>query len=154
MDYTAKLFKEREKMDFSDTLDYTPIAIPTGCKVPETSKMTIARIMLQSGVISHDDFHKMIGVEYDGEFGTEGATPETFGDFEQWEDEFKQSEFARYEANATEYDSYNNNDVRLDASNNVPEKVPAGVSVESAQVSSSNNTTQELQTPTDVTEKK
>lgn len=100
-DFTAKILEARANVKTSDQLDYTPLFIPTGFKVPETSQQTMARLMLSAGMISHDDYLNMIGVVFDGDF--EGDT-EQFRDFEDWEDDFKQSQFAEYEHDS-EYDN-------------------------------------------------
>lgn len=120
-DYSAAIEAERIKSNSYDNLDYTPLFIPTDCELPETSQQAISRILLQSGVISHDDYEKMIGVTYDGDFNTES---ETF-DFEDWEDDFKQSAFARYEDDL----EANYEQARLDTEPRVPEKVPDGGSI-------------------------
>ena len=122
-DYSAAIEAERVKSNTCDTLDYTPLFVPTDCELPETSHQAIAKIMLSSGVISQDDYNKMIGVTYDGDFNTES---ETF-DFEDWEDDFKQSAFARYEDDF----EINNEQARLDPEPRVPEKVPDGNSLSS-----------------------
>lgn len=96
-DFTAKILEARVNVKTCDKLDYTPMFVPTGCKVPETTKQTMARMMLASGMISYDDYLNMIGVTFDGDF--EGDT-EQFTDFEDWEDDFKQSQFAEYEHNS------------------------------------------------------
>lgn len=100
-DFTAKILEARASVKTCDDLDYTPLFIPTGFQVPETSQQTMARLMLNSGMISLDDYHNMIGVTFDGDFtrDTEG-----FRDFEAWEDDFKQSQFAEYEYDS-EYDN-------------------------------------------------
>lgn len=120
-DYSAAIEAERVKANTCDNLDYTPLFVPTDCELPETSHQAIAKIMLSSGVISQDDYDKMIGVTYDGEFNAES---ETF-DFDDWEDDFKQSAFARYEDDI----EINNEQTRLDTEPRVPEKVPSGGSV-------------------------
>lgn len=120
-DYSAAIEADRVKANTSDNLDYTPLFVPTDCELPETSHQAIARIMLSSGVISRDDYEKMIGVTYDGEFNAES---ETF-DFEDWEDDFKQSAFARYEDNL----EANYEQARLDTEHRVPEKFPDGDSL-------------------------
>lgn len=120
-DYSASIEAERIKSNSYDNLDYTPLFIPTDCELPETSHQAIAKIMLSSGVISQDDYNKMIGVTYDGEFNGEN---ETF-DFEDWEDDFKQSAFARYEDDIeTSFEQ-----TRLDPEPRVSEKIPDGGSI-------------------------
>ena len=96
-DYTARILDKRAKQTSFDSLDYTPIAIPAGAVLPETTQQTMARMMLSSGMISLDDYHKMIGVVYDGDFAAE---QETFGDDEEFgsfRERLKQSSFAEYE---------------------------------------------------------
>lgn len=100
-DFTAKILEARANVKTCDNLDYTPLFVPTGFQVPETSQQTMARLMLNSGMISLDDYHNMIGVTFDGDYtrDTEG-----FRDFEAWEDDFKQSAFAEYEDDS-QYDN-------------------------------------------------
>lgn len=94
-DYTARILESRIKQTSFDDLDYTPLSIPTGAVLPETSQQTMARMMLSSGMISLDDYQKMIGVVFDGEYDNER---ETFGDFgENESDYFEQSSLAQYE---------------------------------------------------------
>ena len=120
-DHTAAIEAERVKTNTCDNLDYTPLFVPTDCELPETSQQAIAKIMLSSGVISQDDFNKMIGVTYDGDFN---ETNENF-EFEDWEDDFKQSAFARYEDNIeTSFEQ-----ARMDPEPRVSEKIPDGVSL-------------------------
>lgn len=117
-DFTAKLLEARANVKTCDNLDYKPLFVPTGFQVPETSQQTMARLMLNSGMISLDDYHNMIGVRYDGDF--EGDT-EQFRDFEDWEDDFKQSVFAEYE-----HDSEHDNVSGLAPASAHSEDVPAG----------------------------
>lgn len=42
-----------------------PLVVPSGCVVPETANQTMARLMLNSGIINQDDYNKMLGVRYD-----------------------------------------------------------------------------------------
>lgn len=42
-----------------------PLVVPSGCVVPETANQTMARLMLNSGLINQDDYNKMLGVRYD-----------------------------------------------------------------------------------------
>lgn len=122
MDYTHKILKEREKLTSFDDLDYTPLAIPSGYTAPETTQMTMARIMLTSGIISQDDYYNMIGVRFDGDFNNDS---ESFMDFETRNDEYIQSAFAEYEDNS---DAYNNE--RMESTSKASGNVPSGVSVQ------------------------
>ncbi len=100
-DFTAKILEARANVKTCDDLDLTPLFVPTGFQVPETSQHTMARLMLNSGMISLDDYHNMIGVCYDGDYSRD---TERFRDFEDWEDDFKQSAFAEYEDDS-QYDN-------------------------------------------------
>lgn len=100
-DFTVKILEARANVKTCDNLDSTPLFVPTGFQVPETSQQTMARLMLNSGMISLDDYHNMIGVCYDGDFTRD---TEQFRDFEDWEDDFKLSQFAEYEDDR-EYDN-------------------------------------------------
>lgn len=42
-----------------------PLVVPSGCVVPETANQTMARLMLNSGLITQDDYNKMLGVRFD-----------------------------------------------------------------------------------------
>lgn len=96
-DYTARILDERSKKASFDELDYTPIAIPAGSVLPETTQQTMARLMLNSGLISRDDFHKMIGVTFDGDFGVEQEDFSDDSGFSGFSERFQQSPFAQYE---------------------------------------------------------
>lgn len=100
-DFTAKILEARADVKTCDNLDLTPLFVPTGFQVPETSQQTMARLMLNSGMISLDDYHNMIGVCFDGDYTRD---TEQFRDFEDWEDDFKLSQFAEYEDDS-EYDN-------------------------------------------------
>ncbi|QIR82361.1 hypothetical protein [Chicken microvirus mg7_19] len=63
--FSEKVLANKVKAGWTETLDTTPLFVPTGMQRPETSKQTMARLMLESGVISRDDYDKMLGVEFD-----------------------------------------------------------------------------------------
>lgn len=144
-DYSAAVEAERVKANTCDNLDYAPLFVPTDCELPETSHQAIARIMLSSGVISRDDYEKMIGVTYDGEFNSES---EDF-DFDEWEDDFKQSAFAQYEDNLEAYSEQ----TRLEPESRVPEKVSDGVSLGSETGSTISDSTELKSNESGATEK-
>ena len=144
-DYSAAIEADRVKSNTCDNLDYTPLFIPTDCELPETSHQAIARIMLSSGVISRDDYEKMIGVTYDGEFNAES---EDF-DFGEWEDDFKQSAFAQYEDDI----GFNNEQTRLEPKPSVSENVSDGVSLGSETGSTISNTNESKSNESGATEK-
>ena len=120
-DFTAKILEARANVKTCDQLDYTPMFVPTGFQVPETSQQTMARLMLNSGMISYDDFLNMIGVAFDGDYSTDS---EQFTDFEDWEDDFKQSQFAEYE-----HDSEHDNSSGLAPSGSHSEALSAGSAI-------------------------
>lgn len=122
-DFTAKILEARANVKTCDDLDLTPLFVPTGFQVPETSQQTMARLMLNSGMISLDDYHNMIGVCFDGDFTRD---TEQFRDFEDWEDDFKQSQFAEYE-----YDSEYDNSAGLAPSDTGSKDVSTGSALRS-----------------------
>lgn len=71
-----------------------PLVLPLGAVTPETASQTMARLMLNSGVITRDDYEKMLGVRYDIE-NDEGVIFED--DAYDFEDDFKLSEWSEYE---------------------------------------------------------
>ena len=86
------------------------MVIPVGATTPETASQTMARLMLASGVISRDDYEKMLGVRYDIE-NDEGVVYED--EAYDYEDDFKLSEWSEYEREDTDVDnSHINIDVR------------------------------------------
>lgn len=73
--------------------------VPSGMIVPETAKNTMARQLYQAGIITKDDYEKMLGVVYDSDAQD---FKEDFSDeaFSTYDDEFKLSELSEY------YDDY------------------------------------------------
>lgn len=67
--------------------------VPVDCQIPETPKTIMARTMLQSGLITKDEYEKMLGVSFD----ISDEREEDFDNFEDWEDDFKLSSFSEYE---------------------------------------------------------
>lgn len=67
--------------------------VPVDCQIPETPKSIMARTMLQSGLITRDDYEKMLGVTFD----ISSEKDEDFDNFDDWEDDFKLSQFSEYE---------------------------------------------------------
>lgn len=70
--------------------------VPVGCELPRTAKDSMARQLLQAGIITQDDYDKMLGVTYD--VNVKDHTEEDFSDeaFSAFT-EFKQSSLAEYE---------------------------------------------------------
>lgn len=68
--------------------------IPVDCQVPETSKEIMARTMLASGLITKDEYEKMLGVAYDVD--VQKDSDEDYFDDETFDD-FVMSPFAGYE---------------------------------------------------------
>lgn len=66
--------------------------VPVDCQVPMTAKNAMAKQLYEAGIISFDDYEKMLGVVYDG-LSEEDFSDEAFQPFT----EFEQSEFASYE---------------------------------------------------------
>lgn len=86
--------------------------VPVDCQIPETPKSIMARTMLQSGLITKDDYEKMLGVTFD----ISSEKDEDFDNFEDWEDDFKLSQFSEYEEELS-----------------VQEEIPTGATEEVAQ---------------------
>lgn len=93
MSRISKIIKEKRsgKQHFSSP----PLVVPVGAVVPETANQTMARLMLTSGVISRDDYEKMLGVRYDID-NDEGVKfdDEDYGDYK---DDYELSVWAEYE---------------------------------------------------------
>jgi len=72
--------------------------VPSGMIVPETAKNSMARQLYQAGIITKDDYEKMLGVSYD----IDDVKLERFDDetFSAYEEEFKLSQLSEY------YDDY------------------------------------------------
>lgn len=86
-----------------------PLNIPVGAVAPETASQAMARLMLTSGVISRDDYEKMLGVRYDID-NDEGVVYED--DAYDYEDDFRLSEWSEYEReNVVNFDSSVNNNI-------------------------------------------
>lgn len=111
--------------------------IPVGATTPETANQTMARLMLTSGVISRDDYEKMLGVRYDID-NDEGVTFED--DAYDYEDDFKLSEWSEYEregidsgdspVNAGSHILGTTEDIGLSEPNNEVKEKDSGVSVD------------------------
>lgn len=108
MSRISKIIKE--KRNVGQHFSSPPLVIPVGATTPETANQTMARLMLASGVISRDDYEKMLGVRYDID-NDEGVIYED--DAYDYEDDFKLSEWSEYEREDTDVDNSNINiDVR------------------------------------------
>lgn len=68
-----------------ESLDYTPIAIPAGCTLPETMEQRIAKIMYSSGAIDRVSYENTLGIKYD----------ETIDD-DEYDEDFPLSQHAEY----------------------------------------------------------
>lgn len=100
----------KEKRNGGQHFSSPPLIIPVGATTPETANQTMARLMLASGVISRDDYEKMLGVRYDID-NDEGVVYED--DAYDYEDDFKLSEWSEYEREVIDVgDSHINNGVR------------------------------------------
>lgn len=70
--------------------------IPVDCQVPETSKEIMARTMLASGLITKDEYEKMLGVAYDVD--VQKDSDEDYFDDDSYQEEFVINNiFAGYE---------------------------------------------------------
>ena len=92
MSRISKIIKE--KRNGGQHFSSSPLVVPVGAVVPETANQTMARLMLNSGVISRDDYEKMLGVRYDID-NDDGVIYED--EAYDYEDDFKLSEWSEYE---------------------------------------------------------
>lgn len=99
MSRISKIIKE--KRNGGQHFSSPPLVVPVGAVVPETANQTMARLMLTSGVISRDDYEKMLGVRYDID-NDEGVVYED--DAYDYEDDFKLSEWSEYEREGIDSD--------------------------------------------------
>lgn len=76
--------------------------VPSGMIVPETAKNSMARQLYQAGIITKDDYEKMLGVVYD----IDDVSQERFDDetFSALHEEFELSKLSEY------YDDYGDED--------------------------------------------
>lgn len=76
--------------------------VPSGMIVPETAKNSMARQLYQAGIITKDDYEKMLGVVYD----IDDVTQERFDDetFSALHEEFELSKLSEY------YDDYDDDE--------------------------------------------
>lgn len=85
----------KDKRNGGQRFSSPPLVIPVGATTPETANQTMARLMLTSGVISHDDYEKMLGVRYDID-NDEGVKFDD-EDYEDYKDDYELSLWAEYE---------------------------------------------------------
>ena len=100
MSRISKIIKEKRngKQHFSSP----PLVIPVGASAPETANQTMARLMLTSGVISRDDYEKMLGVRYDID-NDEGVKFDDEG-YEDYKDDYELSIWSEYEREVIDVD--------------------------------------------------
>lgn len=85
----------KEKRNGRQHFSSPPLAVPVGSVVPETANQTMARLMLTSGVISRDDYEKMLGVRYDID-NDEGVKFDD-EDYGNYKDDYELSIWSEYE---------------------------------------------------------
>lgn len=93
MSRMSKIIESKRKL--KQEFKSPPLALPVGMDRPETANQTMARLMLNSGVISRDDYDKMLGVIYDYS-DDEIVDNEQFGVYDVMDD-YKLSSFSQYE---------------------------------------------------------
>lgn len=93
MSRISKIIKE--KRDAGQHFSSPPLVVPVGATTPETANQTMARLMLSSGVISRDDYERMLGVRYDID-NDEGVKFDD-EDYEDYKDDYELSRWAEYE---------------------------------------------------------
>lgn len=133
LEYSLRMI-EKAKDISKEVLDYTPLVIPLSDKVPETTQTAISRILLQSGQISLDQYHKMHGVVY--EYDDDGDDDDFYDDFEDEFEIFKQTRASYDEVldvSPSDSDSKletNTNVVSSESSTGGSSTAPAGAVVE------------------------
>ena len=85
----------KEKRNGRQHFSSPPLVVPVGAVVPETANQTMARLMLASGVISRDDYEKMLGVRYDID-NDEGVKFDD-EDYVDYKDDYELSIWSEYE---------------------------------------------------------
>ena len=143
MSRISKIIKEKRngRQHFSSS----PLVIPVGAVVPETANQTMARLMLTSGVISRDDYEKMLGVRYDID-NDEGVNyGKDFEDYEDYEDDFKLSVWAEYERSITDDFDSSVGDVVSDAERSADIGLSASDIKEKDTVASANGKEKEIE---------
>ena len=100
MSRISKIIKEKRngKQHFSSP----PLVIPVGASAPETANQTMARLMLTSGVISRDDYEKMLGVRYD--INNDEGVKFDDEDYEDYKDDYELSIWSEYEREVIDVD--------------------------------------------------
>ena len=93
MSRISKIIKE--KRNGGQHFSSPPLVVPVGAVVPETANQTMARLMLASGVISRDDYEKMLGVRYDID-NDEGVKFDD-EDYVDYKDDYELSIWSEYE---------------------------------------------------------
>lgn len=92
----SRIFKIiNEKRKGSQNFSSPPLVVPVGASTPETASQTMARLMLNSGVISRDDYEKMLGVRYD--IDNDKGVKFDDEDYEDYKDDYELSLWAEYE---------------------------------------------------------
>ena len=149
MSRISKIIKEKRngRQHFSSP----PLVIPVGASAPETANQTMARLMLKSGVISRDDYEKMLGVRYDID-NDEGVNfdEEDYGDYK---DDYELSVWSEYEREVVDVgdspsavsssnldtDGHNRTD-NSDSGTNNPGTVDGKEKIEGSDLSETNST--------------
>lgn len=95
-EYSLKKLGEiqKDKKCLYCDLDYTPLSIPLGHVVPETTNQAIARILYHSGSIDSAAYDAIRGVSYDGDYA-DGDEPD-FDDGD-YDDDYELSKYSKYE---------------------------------------------------------
>lgn len=98
MDRITKVIKLKRQYKGQD-FKSPPLFIPEGMSIPETAKSKMAKMMLDSGLISKDDYENMLGVTYD--YNSDDINDSDFDRLDE-EEEFRLSSLSSYDDEDTD----------------------------------------------------
>lgn len=98
MDRITKVIKLKRQYKGQD-FKSPPLFIPEGMSIPETAKSKMAKMMLDSGLISKDDYENMLGVTYD--YNSDDINDPDFDRLDE-EEEFRLSSLSGYDDDDTD----------------------------------------------------
>lgn len=98
MDRITKVIKLKRQYKGQD-FKSPPLFIPEGMSIPETAKSKMAKMMLDSGLISKDDYENMLGVTYD--YDSDDINDPDFDRLDE-EEEFRLSSLSGYDDEDTD----------------------------------------------------
>lgn len=92
-EYSVRQLDSARKLS-AEKFSVVPKAVPIDMKIPETANQAIARILYNTGSLNQEQYFKVNGLVFDGDFKDEDEDFEDDGFFE--DDEFEQSSLSEY----------------------------------------------------------